>query len=157
MAFLKFLKFQNHIEASHMLAGAVTVPNCYVGNERIFSLHGLTLTFSTPAVTVTFSDASNAGLTMQDVTAQIKSAGGGAALKAVIYNGRLYVVQQTPSASVVLNLTTSTAKALFGWSSGATGNHSGRYYNPPGGVAPRVLAFQPGPQGDSLVVLTEEA
>ncbi len=156
MAFLKFIKFQSHDDASLFFAGAISVPKGFPGNDRFVGLNGLTLTFSAPAVTVTFVDG-GAGLTLQQVQAQIRAAGGGTALKAQRVGERLYIVQQAPSASVVLNLTTSTAKAFFGWDAAVTGNHSGRYYNPPGGTAPRVLSFQPGPQGDSLVILTEEA
>jgi hypothetical protein len=144
---------KSEFEANHLLQGGIQFALPYKGNERIFGLDTLTLVFSAPAGTVTFDDASGAGLLVKDVINQIND--DVATLRAFVRDGVLYVREVAPSASVVLDLATSTAVAAFGLKT--TGNLSGIYYAAPDGVAPRLISFADTGSMDGFTLLTEEA
>ena len=152
MAALTFRRMKSEFEANNFLQGAIRLPLPYKGNERIFGLDGLTLVFTAPAGTVTFADAASEGLTLKEVIEQINT--DVAALRAELRDGVLYVKQVTPSASVVLNLATSTAAPIFKLKT--TGTLSGKFYNPPDGVAPRLVSFADTGVMDGFTLLTEE-
>ena len=122
----------------------------------IYGLHSLKLVFTAPAVTVTFSDPSGAGLTYQQVVAQIKAAI--ATMAPRFSDGRLLLEMTTPSA-IVLNTqqAQSTAAITFGIATTAGASTlSGTLYAPPDGVAPRLVNISPSSQMDSIILVTEE-
>lgn len=122
----------------------------------IYGLHGLKLVFTSPVGTVTFSDPTGAGLTFQQVIAQIKAAI--AALAPRFVDGRLFLEATTPVA-ITLNTqeTSSTAARVFGFAT-TTGAStvSGVLYAAPDGSAPRLVNISPASQMDSIIVVTEE-
>ena len=122
----------------------------------IYGLHGLKLVFTAPAVTVTFSDPTGAGLTHQQVVAQIKAAA--AALAPRFVDGQLMLEAVTPTA-LTLNTqeTQSTAARAFGiaTTTGAS-TLSGTLYAAPDGSAPRLVNISPSSQMDSIILVTEE-
>jgi len=122
----------------------------------VFGLHGLKLTFTTPAVVVTFADASGAGLSLQQIVTQIKTAS--VALAPRFVDGALFLEAVTP-VGIVLNTqeASSTAARVFGFAttSGAS-TLSGVLYAPPDGIAPRLVNISPSGSADSIIVVTEE-
>lgn len=155
MAAIKFLKFPTLVEATLLMDGGIRLPRNFKPDDVIMGLHGLTLVFTAPSATVTFADANAVGLTLKAIMAEIASDSSNA-LKAQLFSGSLFIIQPTPSAAVALDLSASTAKASFGFKSDATGSYAGKKYDVPSGTAPRVLSFQPAPQADSIIVMTEE-
>jgi hypothetical protein len=155
---LKVHAFAKHSDMDLHLRGGIKVgpPPTRIRN-LVFGLHNLTLVFIQPAaLTVTFSDASNAGLSLTAILAAIKAAV--AALDPKFKDGCLELVEATPTNGVSLNLQTSTALTVFGWSGeqdpGST--HTNVVYNPPDGAAPRYLDWTGTNQGEGYLLLTEE-
>lgn len=153
MASLKVRKFANPAEATLLLSGAIAFPVPRRGDEKVFNLHGKTLVFTAPSATVTFTDATNAGMSLKAIAAEINSDSTNT-IKAQFVGDTMYLVQPSPSAAVNLNLATSTAAADLGMKT--SGTIVGKFYAPPDGTAPRFVALAPSPQGDSIVVVTEE-
>jgi len=155
MPFLKLQRVKSEFDANILLQGGIRFALSYKGNERVFGLDGLTLVFTAPATTITFADATGAGLLIKDITDQIDS-DSSQALRAFVRDNVLYVVQPVPSAAVVLNLAApSTAAPKFGLKT--TGTLAGTKYNPPDGVAPRLVSFADTGVMDSFTLITEEA
>lgn len=137
-----------------MLRGGISVGSQL--KSPIYGLHGLKLVFTAPIGTVTFSDPTGAGLTPQQVVAQIKTAI--AALAPRFVDGCLFLEAATPA---VVTLDTqeasSTAARVFGFATtvGAS-TFSGVLYAAPDGGAPRLINISPASQMDSIIVVTEE-
>lgn len=151
MAAIKFHLFRSLFDAEMHLLGALRLALPFRGNERIYGLHGLTLTFTAPAATVTFSDASGAGLLVKEVLAQI---GGTAGLDASLRDQVVFVFDAARTVAAVLNCTTSTAAEKFGLP--ATGTMTMKKYAAPDGSAPRFIGFNDTGRADGYVVTTEE-
>ncbi len=154
MAQIRFRQFRTLNHAEIVLAGALAFPKPFRGDERIMGLHGLTLTFTAPSATITFSDPNSQGLLISQIVKEfgIDSTN---SLRGAVIDDVLYVVQATPSAAVALNVATSTAAAKFGFPTLPT-TRSGTYYAAPSGSAPRFLSFQVGGLPGSIIVATEE-
>lgn len=122
----------------------------------VLGLHGLKLVFTAPAGTVTFADATGAGLSFKDILSQMTTAI--ATLRPRFVDGRLFIETATPSA-VILNTqeAQSTAARVFGFAttSGAS-TLAGTLYAAPDGSAPRLVNISPASQMDSIIVVTEE-
>lgn len=117
----------------------------------VLGLHGKTLVFNAPAGTVTFADATGAGLTLDAIAAQIKAA---LATLAVRFDNRHLVLEYaTPGTAVNLDLT-GTANAAFGFDTAA--DTVGKVFAPYTGAAPRLISLQPWGQMDGAVAVTEE-
>lgn len=114
---------------------------------RILGLDGLTLIIG--AETVTFVDAAGTGLTLAAIKTQIEAGTTGVTVS--FYDG--YLVLSAATALTVVS--TGTANPVFGFSSSA--NTVGVLYNPPDGLAPRVLFIGASPAGDSYAVTLELA
>lgn len=73
-------------------------------------------------------------------------------------DGCLELVEATPVSGVRLNLATSTALTIFGWSGEqvAGSTHTGTVYDPEDGVAPRFLNWSGTSDGAGYLLLTEE-
>lgn len=151
MAALTFRRMKSEFEANNFVQGGIRLPLAFKGNERVFGLHGLTLVFTAPVGKVTFADAAGEGLLVKDIIDQIN--GDVAALRAELRDGVLYVRQVTPTASVVLDGAASTARPVLRLKNG---NISGKFYNPPNGVAPRLVSFADTGVMDGFTLLTEE-
>lgn len=151
MPALTLRRLKSEFDANVLLQGGIRLPLSLRGNERIYGLHGLTLVFTAPAGTVTFSDATGQGLSPKDIMDEINT--DVAALRATLRDGVLYVVQVTPSAGVVLDGAASTARPVLKL---PNGNLSGTFYNPPSGVAPRLISFADTGVMDGFTLLTEE-
>ena len=152
MPFLQVNRVRNEFEANLFLQGGIRFPRPYKGDEVISGLHGLTLTFTTPATTITFADATQAGLRIQQVMEQI-IADSMSALRPTLRDGVLHLVEATPTTGVVLDGMNSTAAATFGF---PASNVEGVAYAPPDGAAPRLINFSDTGSGDGFFVLTEE-
>ena len=150
MPSLKITRCKNEFEANILLRGGIRLPLPYKGNERIYGLHNLTLIFTAPAKTITFSDASGAGLLIKEILAAINN---GNVLKATIRDSVLFVVQPTPSAGVVLGAA-GTANQIMGIKAGVV--VTGTFYNAPTGAAPRLISFQDTGVMDGYTLVTEE-
>lgn len=153
---LRAYKFTDLDSFNLFLRGGISVAaQLNLVKGRVFGLHGLTLVFSTPSATVTFSDASNEGLTLGEIAAAITT--GVAALSGKVTaegNGfRLTVVENTPTNGVALNGTTSTAGSVFGFSAQT---YTGTVYAAPDGTAPRFIATEGSPGAESFIALVDE-
>ncbi len=154
MAALKTRIVQNVQLLDLMLRGGLTAGSQI--KSPIYGLHGKKLVFTAPAATVTFADASGAGLTHAQVVTQIKAAIATMAPRFV--DGQLMLEMVTPSA-ITLNTqeSQSTAARVFGFAT-TTGAStlSGTLYAPPDGTAPRLVSVGPSGQMDSIILVTEE-
>jgi hypothetical protein len=120
-------------------------------SPTVFGLHGKTLVFNAPSGTVTFADATGAGLTLDAIATQIKAA---IATLAVRFDSRHVVLEYaTPGTAVNLD-NTGTANAAFGFDTAA--DTVGKVFAPYTGSAPRLLSLQPWGQMDGVVTVTEE-
>jgi len=152
MAVLTIRRKKSEFDANLFLQGGIRFPLPYKGNELLYGLHGKTLIFTAPAVTVTFADASGSGLRIAEVMAQI-IADSVDVLRCSLRDGILYVKQTTPTAGVVLG-SAGTANAYFSIASGIV--LTGTFYNPPDGAAPRLVSFADTGIMDGFTLLTEE-
>lgn len=152
MAYLNIRRLKSPFDASLFLQGALRFPKQYRGDEVIMGLHGLTLVFSAPAGTVTFADASGAGLGLRAIMAKIKA--DVANLNCHLKDGVLFVVHATFATGVTLDGTTSTARDIFGFKNASIPNTK---YNPPDGTAPRMVSFSDTGQVDGFILVTEES
>jgi hypothetical protein len=123
--------------------------------EKMFGLHGLTLIFTTPTLTITFSDATNAGLSMTDIVTQIAAAGT-APNKVVpkLRGQRVLALWNTVDGNNVVLANTGTANTLFGFST--TVATSGKVYAPFNGTKPRWLDFSISQGLDRYTLIVEE-
>ena len=120
-------------------------------NPTVFGLHGKTLVFNAPSGTITFADATGAGLTLDAIAAQIKA---GLATLAVRFDNRHIVLEYaTPGTAVNLDMT-GTANGIFGFDAAA--DTVGKVFAPYTGTAPRLLSLAPWGQMDGVVATTEE-
>lgn len=155
---LKIYVFSKHSDMELHLRGGIKVgPLPKLIRNKVFGLHGLTLVFIQPsATTVTFSDVSDAGLDLKEILNQINTAL--AALDPKVKDGCLELVEDSPTNGVSLNLQTSTALTVFGWSGaqlpGSTATNV--VYNPPDGAAPRFIDWSGTSGADGYLLLTEE-
>lgn len=156
MAYLKLHRVGSQAQVNILLQGGIMGgvqlrPQPSQNKTVIFGLHGLTLVFTTPIGTVTFSDPTGAGLTLEDILLQIRTTI--ATLQPTFVDQRLVVLEATPTNGVALNGAISTAAALFGFPPVSV---AGTKYAPEDGTAPRFLWFESNAQMDSLYVITEE-
>ncbi len=142
-------------DVNNILRGGVRLPLPMRGDARIYGLHGLTLVFTTPAGTVTFSDASNAGLSAKQIAAEIK--GDNSAVSVKIVDQVLYIEDADVSGPVVINKETSTAGPLLGFKNDVGGTITGKVYDAPGGTPPCLVSLSETGQMDGLILITEEA
>jgi hypothetical protein len=150
MAALYLHRFRYTYEAENFLQGGIRLPLPYKGNEKIWGLHGLVLAFNSPADSVTFADASDAGLLLREIVDQLQAAI--ATLVCRVHDGVLYIVEKTPSGGVELDVGTSTAAAKFG----ITADITGTIYGPYDGTAPRLMYLVPTIHDDGVLICTEE-
>ena len=118
----------------------------------IFGLHNRTLIFTTPVATVTFADPTGAGLTTQQVTAQIVAAS--ATLRSFWREGRLHLLRTPGTNAAVVLSAAGTANSLFGFSNSAAA--TGTYYNGPSGATPRVVETNNKSRLDGYYVIVEQ-
>lgn len=114
MARFHAYKFRTIVEYETFLNGGIFGSDV---SKPVPGIVGKTLIFTSPsAVTVTFAAASSplegGALMFKDIHTQIQTAI--ATVRAMSINGRLALVEVTPSAGVALN-TTGTAKPLLGF------------------------------------------
>lgn len=151
MAALKTRTIDNADMLDIFLRGGVVAGD--IKKYPVYGLHGKTLVFTSPsATTVTFADATGAGLTLKDIVSQINA--GIANVTARLVNGRLCIVHTTAASAIAITAATSTAGPLIGLSSSV--NVAGTLYAAPSGVAPRLIDFKPSGRLDGLIVITEE-
>jgi len=119
---------------------------------KVFGLHGKTLVFNTPTGTVTFADATNAGLTYKQIVDEIA-----ADVTTVVGrfdgDGRLTILDADLSGPIDLDVTGTANKAL-GFST--VNDTVGTLYAAPDGSAPRLVTMGGNSQGDGYHVVTEE-
>ena len=143
----KFYKFGTIDEVEHFLNGGIRGSGSKLDGKVVYGLHNLTLVFNTPAGTVTFSDASNAGLSLVDIKTQIET--DVAALKVKFRDGHLWIIDDDVSGPVVLDAT-GTANTKFGFSD--TTDSAGVVYATFGGTAPAVAFINDAPFDNGWVV-----
>ena len=146
----KIVSFGTALKLERFLNGYVTGGKSLTNPEGVMiGLHGLTLIIDVGAgnKTVTFSDATGAGLPLAlgatSIRSQIQNTTGLAALLVSYDEGKIVFGHASNAVTVV---GTGTANALFGFSND---DQAGTVYNPPGGVAPRVLSVGASPRADS--------
>lgn len=71
MARMYIREFNSRLEAEIFLQDLIVSRIAFPSGNPMWGLHGKQLVFTTPAKTVTFVDASNAGLTINDIVDQI--------------------------------------------------------------------------------------
>lgn len=149
---IKVFEFGAAKEMEFFLQGGITGGKIIVtGAGRLYGLHGLTLIFTAPAGTVTFSDAGS-GLTYQDIALQIRTEL--TSLLAFYRNGQLHLVEAAPTTGVKLSKD-GTANTVFGFSNGKA--HEGIAFNPPDGGAPRFLETRSKAPSDGYYATVELA
>ena len=119
--------------------------------DKILGLHGKTLIFTTPAVTVTFADAAGTGLSMVDIAAQIAAA---ATVKPKLRGQRVVAIWNSTDGQPCVLGSTGTANNLFGFST--TVATTGKIYNAPSGAKPRWNTFEIAHGFDRYMLLVEE-
>jgi hypothetical protein len=115
----------------------------------IYGLHNKTLIFTTPGVTVTFSDATGAGLNISQVVAQIQAALTAAYVVRATARS-IQIEAATPGVIVMLGTGTANPQLGFGDITQTTIK-----YNAPSGAAPRLIQVVP-VDGSTLLIVTEE-
>lgn len=167
---LKTYKLENHRFMNIFLRGGIIGggklklstapgPGAPTGSNTklaVLGLHTKTLVFTTPAVTVAFSDPSGNGLSPKEILSQINTALG-VNYVARFMDDRLVIEDKDASGTLVLNCQTSTAARAFGFPTGTGVTVTGKVFNAPDGVAPRLVNFTPDSSMDGIIVLTEEA
>jgi len=156
MAYLKLHRLGTQAQANIFLQGGIVggvqlKPQPSQNKSAIFGLHNLTLVFTVPVASVTFSDPTGVGLDLEEILNQIRTAI--AALRPTFVDQRLVIQEATPTNGVTLNGAGSTAANLFGFPPASV---VGTKYAPPAGSAPRFLWFESNAQMDSLYIITEE-
>lgn len=155
MAALVVRKFSNY-EAVNMflrgdiLSGPLASAAPVVSPTVLYGLHGLTVIFTTPAVTCTFSDPTGAGLTPKQIAAALQ-----AALTAThvvsVYKSSIRIEKATPG--VIVMLGTGTANVRLGLPAATTTTVK---YAAPTDAAPRLISLSGIVAGEAIVVVTEE-
>lgn len=114
----------------------------------VYGLHNRTLVFTTPATTVTFSDASGGGLSIKDIVGQIATALGGSYTVRTIE--RRIQIETNGGGSIVL--ASGTAAPYLGLGTAVTTTK----YNAPDGAVPRLVLLSSMGIGETVVAVTEE-
>ena len=112
-------------------------------------LHGKTLVFTTPATTVTFSDATQAGLSISAIALQIQTALTASHVVSA-QERRLRIEKATPGVIVLSGTGTANAQLGFGNTTITTVK-----YAAPDGAAPRLISMVQA-DGQAFLVVTEE-
>lgn len=156
MATLVTRKFGSYMEVNAFLRGDIT--SGPVGGEApvtsptvLYGLHNKTLVFTTPGTTVTFSDATGAGLSIKQIADQIQTAL--TATHVVTVVGRRIRIEKATAGTIVL-AGSGTATTQLGFGSGVTVTTT--KYAAPDGAAPRFVWMAPVGIGESVIVMTEE-
>lgn len=118
-----------------------------VEQGKVQGLHNKTLIVD--AATITFSDPTEAGLTLLQIATQVRTALSGYIVRWL--DGRLIIVN--PSAALTLG-GAGTANAIFGM---PAANVVGVKFAGPEGTAPRWITINAGPRMDCYFVVTEIA
>ncbi len=113
---------------------------------KVMGLHGLTLIVRT--TTVTFSDATGAGLTLAQIKTAVQAVAG---VTASWSSGRL-MLKHVSGVTVDKD---GTANSIFGFDGASGVDTVGVVYAPPSGAAPRVLFIGRTPAGDGYFVTAE--
>lgn len=140
---------------TQIAAEGLTQVSASVTAQSALYLHGKTLHFNTPAITVTFvaSPANiNAPITLRTAMAQILSQTTNV-VKPQLIQGRMALVNATAAAIISLNKD-GTANALFGFPADA--DTVGTKYAAPGGAAPALVSIVPCNNDNSYLVVTNE-
>lgn len=146
---LRIFRFGDTDSTEHFLNGGICGGRQLPGG-KILGLHGLTLIFNTPSATVTFSDPTGVGLSVQDIATQITTVA--STLKVGYYNGYMRIIEISPSGGVVLD-SAGTANTIFGFSAAA--DTTGTVYAPPDGDAPRLVDFESSARMDGFAIVVE--
>lgn len=155
MAALVTRKFGSYTEVNQflrgdILSGPLSEAAPVISPTVLYGLDGKTLVFTTPAVTVTFSDTTHKGLLISEVVAQIQAAlGGGYVVGA--FERRLRIEKAAPGVLVLAG--TGTANAKLGFQSITTTSIK---YAAPDGAAPRFVWLSSVGVGEAVIVVTEE-
>jgi len=147
---IKLVRCETNTDVEHFLSGGITGGVQIVGSRPVVGLHGLTLEFTNPVGTVSFSDPTGAGLYPKDIKTQIEA--DVAALKADFRNNRLQLIVAALTSAVKLK-PIGTANAIFGFSRSTDTN--GTIYNGPAGAAPKFLQLEANPTCDGWTVVLE--
>jgi hypothetical protein len=143
---------QDLVSVDLLLNGALKLPKRWKAGDRFFGLDGRTLVFTAPAGTVTFADPTAEGLTVAQMSAQIMAAI--STISLLQNRGDLWLVHKVSGAvDLVGTHATSTASDTLGFADEAS--VSGTAYNPPDGVAPKLV--QVVSHGGGFALVTEES
>jgi len=118
----------------------------------LYGLHGLTLVFTAPVATVTFTTpgASNQeALSLKQILTQINAVVGLVGWATIDHQRRLVIVDPTGAVGVVLDAT-STAAASLGFDEDG---QAGMVYAVPGGAAPALVNLSASPENSTTYLL----
>lgn len=148
---LKTYEFDNVKDMERFLQGWISGgKNVVNGSGRIMGLHNKTLIFTTPAGTVTFSDASGDGLTLKEVSDQITAA---IASLSVSWKDGWISIHKTDMSDGVTLSKNGTANTAFGFSTAK--DNVGLIYNGPTGATPRLVESNVKARRDGYYVIVE--
>ncbi len=155
MAVLRVRKFRDITELELFLQGAVIGKQ--VG-EYIPNIVGKTLVFTQPTnTTFTFVAGTDVvktdskGLSRKEVKAQLEA--GVAGLTVKFLEGRLVLIQTSPTAGQGVNINGGSARDEIGLAENAT--TTGTVYNDPAGAAPKVVTIYSGNDTNHILVTSE--
>jgi hypothetical protein len=153
---IRVRRFGGQEELTTFLQGGV-IGGEDLANKVVYGLHGLTLKFDSPAsetVTFDFTGAEYSPATVQQVKTQIEAQTTGVLVR--FYQGRLVLIENTPSSGVALHHD-GTANAKLGFGQSATVSTVGQVYHSDGVTSPYLIDVVQCPfAGGGLLVLTEE-
>lgn len=148
---LKIFEFDTAKEMEFFFQGGVRGGRQVTNQSgRVFGLHGKTLILTSPAATVTFSDATGAGLSFDAIADQIRTAA--PTVSTFWRDGTMHLQLTTPTAAVTVDKD-GTANAVFGFSSAK--DHAGLYVNGPAGVVPHIVETGTKPRFDGYYAVVE--
>ena len=147
---------QGGIIGGKSLRSAVSPADSPGVNEGLYRLHATTLIFSSPAAeTVTFAATPatvQVPMTVQEVKTQIEAQTTGVLVR-FTRNGRLILIESTPSSSGVAITDAGTGNEILGFGNQAS---IGVFINSDGATSPFFLSLDHSTFSNALILVTEE-
>jgi hypothetical protein len=146
-------KFATIVEMGHYLNGGI-IGGVDISRAGVVGLVGLTLTFTRPAFSVTFTDPGTGVLRLPDIKQQIEAAS--THIQVVFSNGCVVLVEKTPTLGVALDpVASQQARVILGFPK--TGTVEGRVIKQMfSATAPRLEGFEQSSNGSYVVVIWED-
>lgn len=154
MAAFKVMKFSNVFDLETYLNGGIVGGPTLGG---VIGLVGQTLTFTSPSFSCTFvAGADPLTLNFAEIKAQIEAASALVRVFSVGENGRLGIIEKSPSAGIALAAAAANAKLLLGFPYDKAVTGKVYAYDPSGATTPCLVTAYNDVQSNSHVAVTWE-